>query len=102
MLTITANAERQLKEILSGENSKYIRTFIEGGGCSGFNYGFILEDTKNEDDFEVNEYLIIDAMSMSYLNGSTIDFKKEIAGANFVIDNPNAKTTCGCGNSFSI
>ena len=102
MLTITDSADQQLKEILLGESSKYIRAFIEGGGCSGFNYGFMLDDVKNEDDFEIGDYLIIDSMSMQYLEGATLDFKKEIVGSSFVIRNPNAKTTCGCGSSFSV
>ena len=102
MLTITANADRQIKEILSGENSKYVRAFVEGAGCSGFNYGFMLDDEKNDDDFEITENLIVDSMSMQYLTGATIDYKVELMGANFVVSNPNAKSTCGCGSSFSV
>jgi iron-sulfur cluster insertion protein len=102
MLTITEAANEQIKEILLGEQSKYVRAFVEGGGCSGFNYGFMLEDEKNEDDFELSEQLIVDAMSMQYLTGATIDYKVELMGANFVVNNPNAKSTCGCGSSFSV
>lgn len=102
MLTITEAANEQIKEILLGEQSKYVRAFVEGGGCSGFNYGFMLENEKNEDDFELSEQLIVDAMSMQYLTGATIDYKVELMGANFVVNNPNAKSTCGCGSSFSV
>jgi len=102
MLTITEAATEQIKEILLGEQSKYIRAFVEGGGCSGFNYGFMLDDLKSEDDFELSKQLIVDSISMQYLTGATIDFKVELMGANFVVSNPNAKSTCGCGSSFSV
>jgi len=104
MLTVTVNAIEQIKEILlEEESSKYVRAFIEGGGCSGFNYGFMIDDAKNEDDFEVTEKLLVDAASMQYFTGATIDYKKDrLTGSQFVISNPNAKSTCGCGSSFSI
>jgi iron-sulfur cluster insertion protein len=104
MLTVTANAIEQIKEILlEEESSKYVRAFIEGGGCSGFNYGFMIEDAKNEDDFEVTEKLLVDSASMQYFSGATIDYKKDrLTGSQFVITNPNAKSTCGCGSSFSV
>jgi iron-sulfur cluster insertion protein len=104
MLTVTANAIEQIKEILlEEESSKYVRAFIEGGGCSGFNYGFMIDEAKNEDDFEVTEKLLVDAASMQYFTGATIDYKKDrLTGSQFVISNPNAKSTCGCGSSFSV
>ncbi len=104
MLTVTVNAIEQIKEILlEEESSKYVRAFIEGGGCSGFNYGFMIDDVKNEDDFEVTEKLLVDAASMQYFTGATIDYKKDrLTGSQFVISNPNAKSTCGCGSSFSV
>lgn len=104
MLTVTASAIEQIKEILLEEpTSKYVRAFIEGGGCSGFNYGFTLEDTKGEDDFEVIDSLLVDSASMQYYAGSTIDFKKDrLSGSSFIVTNPNAKSTCGCGSSFSV
>ena len=103
MINLTANAIEQIKEILLEENNKYVRAFISGGGCSGFNYGFTLDDDKNEDDFEVSENLLVDAMSMQYFSGATIDYTKDkLKGSQFIISNPNAKTTCGCGSSFSI
>ena len=104
MLTVTVNAIEQIKEILlEEESSKYVRAFIEGGGCSGFNYGFMIDDAKNEDDFEVTEKLLVDSASMQYFSGATIDYKKDrLTGSQFVITNPNAKSTCGCGSSFSV
>jgi iron-sulfur cluster insertion protein len=103
MITITANATEQIKEILLGEEAKYVRAFIEGGGCSGFNYGFTLENTKNDDDFEITEQLLVDAMSMQYFDNATIDYTSDkLKGSQFVISNPNAKSTCGCGSSFSV
>jgi len=103
MINLTVNAIEQIKEILLEENNKYVRAFISGGGCSGFNYGFTLDDEKNEDDFEVSENLLVDAMSMQYFSGATIDYTKDkLKGSQFIISNPNAKTTCGCGSSFSV
>ena len=103
MINLTVNAIEQIKEILLEENNKYVRAFISGGGCSGFNYGFTLDDERNEDDFEVSENLLVDAMSMQYFSGATIDYTKDkLKGSQFIISNPNAKTTCGCGISFSV
>jgi iron-sulfur cluster insertion protein len=83
-----------------------LRTFVQGGGCSGFSYGFTFDDKVNEDDFEfpVDEKfkVLVDAMSMQYLQGATIDYKEEIMGSQFVIKNPNASSSCGCGSSFSV
>ena len=73
---------------------------MQGGGCSGFQYGFTLDEETGEDDFEVSGVLV-DSMSMQYLAGAVIDFKDDIHGSSFVINNPNAQTTCGCGSSFS-
>ena len=88
MLTLTANAHKQIDHLLKEEQMKYVRAFVEGGGCSGFNYGFTMEDEKNEDDYVVDN-LIVDAMSMQYFVGATIDYKKSKMGEQFVIDNPN-------------
>ena len=82
-----------------------LRTFVQGGGCSGFSYGFTLDEEINEDDFEIplDEFkVLVDSMSMQYLQGATIDYKEELMGSNFVINNPNATTTCGCGSSFGV
>ena len=103
MITVTDSAKKQLDEILMDDVSmKYVRAFISGGGCSGFNYGFTLEEGKEEDDFVIDN-LIVDSMSMQYFDNATIDFTSDkLKGSQFVISNPNAKTTCGCGSSFSV
>jgi iron-sulfur cluster insertion protein len=103
MLTLTADASEKIKDLLAEEGNPdlKVRLFIQGGGCSGFNYGFTFDEIMNEDDWEI-EGLIVDAMSMQYLEGATIQWKKELMGSSFVIDNPNAKQTCGCGSSFAV
>jgi iron-sulfur cluster insertion protein len=103
MITVTDSAKKQLDEILMDDVSmKYVRAFITGGGCSGFNYGFTLEVDKEEDDFVIDN-LVVDAMSMQYFDNATIDFTSDkLKGSQFVISNPNAKSTCGCGSSFSV
>lgn len=102
MLTVTQNAHAQINEILLDENAVYVRAFISGGGCAGFNYGFTMENQKNDDDYVIGN-LIVDAMSMQYFDGAVIDYKTDkLQGSQFVITNPNAKTTCGCGSSFSV
>ena len=78
---------------------------MQGGGCSGFSYGFTLDEEQNEDDFVIDQpglTVIVDSMSMQYLQGAVIDYKEEINGSSFVITNPNAQSTCGCGSSFSV
>ena len=83
-----------------------LRVFVSGGGCSGFQYGFTFDEEQNDDDFEIalNDKwkMVVDAMSMQYLQGAEIDYKDDINGSQFVIKNPNAQTTCGCGSSFSV
>jgi iron-sulfur cluster insertion protein len=103
MINVTEAAKKQLDEILMDDVSmKYVRAFISGGGCSGFNYGFTLEADKEEDDFVIDN-LVVDAMSMQYFDNATIDFTSDkLKGSQFVISNPNAKSTCGCGSSFSV
>jgi iron-sulfur cluster insertion protein len=108
MVEITEAAKSRIIDLLIDENNPKLalRTFVQGGGCSGFSYGFTFDDAKNEDDFEfpINEQynVLVDAMSMQYLQGAKIDFKDELMGSQFVITNPNAESTCGCGSSFSI
>ena len=97
----------KIKDIISEENNPKIklRTFVQGGGCSGMSYGFTLDEEQNEDDFVIdntNGLILVDSISMQYLNGSTIDYKEDIMGSNFVVNNPNAETSCGCGSSFSV
>ncbi len=101
MLIVTDNAANQISEVLT-DGGKYVRAFIEGGGCSGFNYGFSIEDEKEEDDFVIGQ-LIVDSMSMQYFTGATIDYISDrLKGSQFTINNPNAKSTCGCGSSFAV
>lgn len=103
MLTVTKSAQVKISNILAEENNPKlkVRAFVQGGGCSGFQYGFTLDQEQNEDDFEI-EGILVDAMSMQYLSGAVIDYKDEVHGSEFVIQNPNAQTTCGCGSSFSV
>lgn len=107
MITITENVDAKIATILQeeGNGSTGLRVFVQGGGCSGMQYGFALETEQNEDDFVIEQQgvrYLIDAMSMQYLQGATIDYKEDFDGANFVIKNPNAETSCGCGSSFSV
>ena len=103
MITITEQAKNKIADILREENNPKlkIRAFVQGGGCSGFSYGFTLDEEQNEDDFDIDGVLI-DSMSMQYLTGATINYKEDQYGSSFSIQNPNAVTTCGCGSSFSV
>jgi iron-sulfur cluster insertion protein len=102
MLTITEQAQAKIADLLAEENNPKlkVRAFVQGGGCSGFQYGFTLDEEQAEDDFEVHGVLV-DSMSMQYLAGAVIDYKDDVNGSSFSISNPNAETTCGCGSSFS-
>ncbi len=106
MITITDAAAQQIKEILSKESADArLRMFVSGGGCSGFNYGFAVEEQQNDDDFVVEQQgiqVLIDALSLQYVEGCTVDYKTSLMGNSFSIDNPNATATCGCGSSFAI
>jgi iron-sulfur cluster insertion protein len=103
MITVTESARFKIADIIAEENKPgvKVRAFVQGGGCSGFQYGFTLEEEQSEDDFEFNGVLV-DSMSIQYLNGATIDYKEDTQGSQFVIQNPNSTTTCGCGSSFSV
>jgi iron-sulfur cluster insertion protein len=106
-MTLEPNAITKLKEILHEENNPNLklRVFVQGGGCSGFQYGFTFDEDQNEDDFEFGTSevkILVDAMSMQYLQGASIEYRDDFQGSNFIIQNPNAATSCGCGNSFSI
>lgn len=88
-----------------GDASLRLRVFVTGGGCNGFSYGFTFDDDVAEDDAVVERNgvsMVVDAMSYPYLEGSNIDYVEDLSGAQFVVSNPNASSTCGCGNSFSI
>ena len=108
MVEITENAKTKILDLLKEENDPELklRTFVQGGGCSGFQYGFTFDNEQNEDDFEfpLNEEfkVVIDSMSMQYLQGAVIDYKDDLMGASFSIKNPQATTTCGCGSSFGV
>jgi len=107
MITITESAQSKITDILSEENnpSLKLRTFVQGGGCSGMSYGFTFDEEQNEDDFTIEKngvMLLVDSMSMQYLNNAVVDYKDDIMGSSFTIKNPNAETSCGCGSSFSV
>ena len=107
MLTVTESAKTKISDLLAEEGNPnlFLRTFVQGGGCSGFSYGFTFDEIQNEDDFEMplgQSKILIDAMSMQYLQGASIDYKEDLQGSEFKITNPNAQSTCGCGSSFSV
>jgi iron-sulfur cluster insertion protein len=99
-----ANKVRQLIEE-EGNLELKLRVFVTGGGCSGFQYGFTFDEVQNDDDAIMQKNgvtLLIDPMSYQYLTGAEIDYQENLEGAQFVIKNPNAQSTCGCGSSFSV
>ena len=105
-LVFTENAANKVKQLIDeeGNTELKLRVFVSGGGCSGFQYGFTFDETQNEDDTVMEKngvQLLIDAMSFQYLTGAEIDYSEGLEGAQFVIRNPNATSTCGCGSSFS-
>lgn len=107
MIEITDSAKEKIIDLLAEENNPdlKLRTFVQGGGCSGFQYGFTFDEIQNDDDWEFDlgqHKMLVDAMSMQYLEGAVIDYKDDLMGASFSIKNPNAETTCGCGSSFSV
>ena len=107
MITVTESAKIKILDLLAEEGNPnlFLRTFVQGGGCSGMSYGFTFDEVMNEDDFEMplsQTKILIDAMSMQYLTGATVDYKDNLQGSQFVITNPNAQSTCGCGSSFSV
>ncbi|CAJ0685150.1 MAG: iron-sulfur cluster insertion protein ErpA [Ralstonia sp.] len=106
-LVFTDSAADKVKQLIEEEGNPELklRVFVQGGGCSGFQYGFTFDEETNEDDTTMTKNgvsLLIDSMSYQYLVGAEIDYKEDINGAQFVIKNPNASTTCGCGSSFSV
>ena len=107
MITITESAQTKITDILAEENNPdlKLRMFVQGGGCSGFSYGFTLDEIKNEDDFEFvvgSTGVLVDAMSAQYVQGAELDYIENLMGSEFKIKNPNAVSTCGCGSSFSV
>ena len=106
-LNFTVAAAAKVRELIQeeGNDALALRVYIQGGGCSGFQYGFEFDENRAEDDVAVNTdnvTLLVDPLSLQYLMGSEVDYSESLQGAQFVIRNPNAKTTCGCGSSFSM
>lgn len=106
-LNFTDSAAEKVKQLVDEEGNPdlKLRVFVQGGGCSGFQYGFTFDEVVNDDDTQMAKNgvtLLIDAMSLQYLMGAEIDYREDLQGAQFVIKNPNASTTCGCGSSFSV
>ena len=106
IMVFTDSAANKVRELIEEEGNPdlKLRVFVQGGGCSGFQYGFTFDETINEDDTTIDKagvQLLIDPMSYQYLFGAEIDYKDDLEGAQFVIRNPNATSTCGCGSSFA-
>ena len=104
-IELTESASARIVSVLETSNSSKFRVFVTGGGCSGFQYGFKFDEDEAFDDdvIDFRDFsLLVDSMSYPYLYGSTLDFVEDLSGAKFVIKNPNAKTTCGCGESFTV
>lgn len=105
-LEFTDSAATKVKALIEEENNPELklRVYVQGGGCSGFQYGFTFDEEKQVDDTSVEKCgvtLLVDPMSFQYLIGAKIDYKEDLEGARFIINNPNATTTCGCGSSFA-
>ena len=100
-LNFTDQALNQINMITKGDEKKYFRITVQGGGCSGFKYSFGFDSKSNDDDIIFGK-TIIDKSSLDIISGSVVDFKKEMIGESFVIDNPKATASCGCGLSFSV
>ncbi len=107
MITITTNAAAKVKGILEQEKANIpnggLRIYVQGGGCSGFSYGMVLDEASEDDQVFEKEGIkvIVDPMSFRYLEGAEVDYKEDLMGGGFAIKNPNAVSTCGCGHSFS-
>lgn len=107
VLNITDSASTKVKRLVEEEQNSelMLRVFVTGGGCAGFQYGFTFDDTMAEDDTVIEKdtvRFVIDSLSVQYLAGSTVDYTEGLEGSRFLITNPSAETTCGCGSSFSI
>lgn len=106
-ISLTSSAVRKVRQLVEEEENEALklRVYITGGGCSGFQYGFSFDETAADDDTVIEEggvSLLVDPMSFQYLVGSEVDYTEGLEGSRFIINNPNATTTCGCGASFSI
>ena len=100
-LEFTTRAKNEIEKITKSEAKKYFRIAVQGGGCSGFKYNFTLDDKLGKDDI-LFEQAVVDKISLDIIAGSTVDFKEEMIGESFVINNPKASASCGCGLSFSV
>lgn len=106
-LNFTDAAARKVGQLIAQEGNAALklRVYVQGGGCSGFQYGFTFDEEIQEGDTEIENAgvtLLVDPMSVQYLMGAEIDYREDLSGAQFIIRNPNASTTCGCGSSFSV
>jgi len=106
-VVITDSAVNKVSQLKAAEGNEQLklRLYITGGGCSGFSYGFKFDEVANDDDTLVERSgvtMLVDALSIQYLEGSSVDYKESLMGSQFVVENPNATTTCGCGSSFSV
>ncbi len=106
-LVLTAAAANKVRQLIveEGNEALNLRVYIQGGGCSGFQYGFEFDEARSDDDAAVERdgvVLLVDPLSLQYLMGAEVDYTESLQGAQFVIRNPNAKTTCGCGSSFAV
>lgn len=106
MITITSNAEKMIKDLMKEEKDAVgLRIYVRGGGCNGYQYGMAFESKMADDDTVIEKgdvKVIMDSQSVSLLNGAEVDYLDSLQGSGFSIKNPNAKTTCGCGSSFSV
>lgn len=107
MINLSNSAIEKIKELIDEEGNPNLklRVFVQGGGCSGFQYGFMFEEEQNEDDFDFTfngVTVLVDSMSNQYLQHAEINYVEDITGSQFTVKNPDAKTTCGCGSSFSV
>ena len=104
-INLSSNAVKRIQGLLPSHKSNYFRVYVTGGGCSGFQYGFKFDESPEGDD-DVVEFdgftILLDSLSYPYLYGSTLDYVEDLSGSRFLVTNPNAKTTCGCGESFNI
>jgi iron-sulfur cluster insertion protein len=107
MIRLSDRAAARISRLLQEEadDALKLRVFVTGGGCSGFSYGFTFDDSVTEEDSIISNsgvQMVVDELSYQYLVGSVVDYKEDLQGSRFLVENPNAETTCGCGNSFSI
>ncbi|MDH3695357.1 MAG: iron-sulfur cluster insertion protein ErpA [Gammaproteobacteria bacterium] len=106
-LNFTDSAASRVRELIAQKDNPdlMLRVYVQGGGCSGFQYGFQFDESQNDDDMSIEKdgvTLLVDSISFQYLMGAEVDFKDDLQGTRFTVSNPNASTTCGCGSSFGI